>query len=167
MKMIYLIIPLTLMGYYGNAQEISRQVIALNGGNQTVEDLNISYTIGQPIIETIALGDYILTQGFQQPDDVVITDLKEIEPEKQSFQLFPQPANNQLTINSAEPILNKLTIDFYSLTGVRLKTKKAFPNAQRQISLHLNDLKSGFYMISIRDEKNNKIFYEPLIITKK
>ena len=45
----------------------SQQVIATSGGYYQNENISLSWTVGEPVIETFTAGDVILTQGFQQP----------------------------------------------------------------------------------------------------
>ena len=53
------------------AQTISRYVIPTTGGEYNSNQLQVSYTIGEPITKTVSNGNIILTQGFQQPDSMV------------------------------------------------------------------------------------------------
>jgi hypothetical protein len=48
-------------------QAKAQQVVATAGGYYEGETLSLSFTVGEPVIETFAYGDLILTQGFQQP----------------------------------------------------------------------------------------------------
>jgi hypothetical protein len=54
-----------------SAQTISRSVIPTTGGHYADSNLQVSYTIGEPITHTLSNGNIILTQGFQQPDSLV------------------------------------------------------------------------------------------------
>ena len=48
-------------------QTNAQQVIATSGGYYQNENISLSWTVGEPVIETFTAGDVILTQGFQQP----------------------------------------------------------------------------------------------------
>lgn len=48
-------------------QTTAEEVVATAGGYYEGENLSLSWTVGEPIIETFAGSDLILTQGFQQP----------------------------------------------------------------------------------------------------
>jgi hypothetical protein len=54
-----------------NAQTISRSVIAAQGGHYADSALQVSYTVGEPITQTLSAVNLMLTQGFQQPDSMV------------------------------------------------------------------------------------------------
>jgi hypothetical protein len=51
----------------GCMQTNAQQVIATAGGEYQGENLALSFTIGEPVIETFSNGEFILTQGYQQP----------------------------------------------------------------------------------------------------
>lgn len=65
-RMIPLLIPL-LGGSAALAQSASPEVVSAAGGAHANANASISYTIGQPVFETVAAGGNTLTQGFQQP----------------------------------------------------------------------------------------------------
>lgn len=57
------IIAFTLITIAGKAQ----QVVSTSGGFYENANISLNWTVGEPVIETFAAGDIILTQGFQQP----------------------------------------------------------------------------------------------------
>jgi len=58
------------------SQSISRKVIASAGGYYSGTDLNINYTIGETLINTLSVPNTIITQGFQQPDNLTVSPLQ-------------------------------------------------------------------------------------------
>jgi len=58
-----LAVAFTACVFNANAQ----QVIASSGAYYESENLSLSWTLGEPVIETFSNGDLTLTQGFQQP----------------------------------------------------------------------------------------------------
>ncbi len=48
-------------------QAKAQEVIATSGGYYEGDNLSMSWTVGEPVIETFNSGGLILTQGFQQP----------------------------------------------------------------------------------------------------
>ncbi|NOX48048.1 MAG: hypothetical protein GXO89_13825 [Chlorobi bacterium] len=55
-----------------NAQSIDRQVLSSSGDYFEGPNSSISWTVGEIATETLTNGNYILTQGFQQPFGIVI-----------------------------------------------------------------------------------------------
>ncbi len=55
----------------------AQKVFSSAGGNYESENIHISWTTGEPVIETLS-GEFILTQGFQQPSGTVLFQLLNI-----------------------------------------------------------------------------------------
>ena len=68
MKKFILSFLCLVVTYCSFAQTISRKVIASAGSSYEGADLQVGYTVGETFITTIANGNLMLTQGFQQPE---------------------------------------------------------------------------------------------------
>lgn len=64
-KLIFIIFLLIFNGVF--SQTIERKVIPSSGGYFKNNSLEVTYTIGEPVIETFSANNYLLTQGFNQP----------------------------------------------------------------------------------------------------
>jgi hypothetical protein len=51
----------------GISQSNAQQVVATGGTYYQIENIALSFTIGESVTETSSGGNVILTQGFQQP----------------------------------------------------------------------------------------------------
>lgn len=51
----------------------SQQVVTTCGNFDQSDSFSLSWTLGEPITETFSTGAFILTQGFQQPGDIMPT----------------------------------------------------------------------------------------------
>ncbi|MBE0637429.1 MAG: hypothetical protein IH598_02810 [Bacteroidales bacterium] len=61
-------ILITVLGFVMIANQVNaQQVIATSGGYYENDNISLSWTVGEPVIEIFTGGDVILTQGFQQP----------------------------------------------------------------------------------------------------
>lgn len=49
---------------------LNRQVTASSGSSGTIGDIIFQYTIGEPVISSIAGGSFLFTQGFHQPEEL-------------------------------------------------------------------------------------------------
>jgi hypothetical protein len=72
MKTLILILSFAIVGY-ANAQSLSPTVVASSGDYFTGTNASLSWTLGEIATETFTSGNYILTQGFQQPFGISIT----------------------------------------------------------------------------------------------
>ncbi|MVT11292.1 T9SS type A sorting domain-containing protein [Chitinophaga tropicalis] len=69
-----------------------RYVISVTGYSRvTDEGFQIDWSVGEPIVETISAGKWVLTQGYQQPrNGRVVSETSEVDP----MIIYPNPANN-------------------------------------------------------------------------
>ena len=69
-KIFTLILSLALLQAFGQTPAIVMQVVSSSGGyaKDQTSGLNISWTLGEPVIETLtnSTANLMITQGFQQ-----------------------------------------------------------------------------------------------------
>ena len=96
--------------------------IASSGDHFTGTNAQLSWTIGETMIETFGNGSNQLTQGFHQTNLMVTA----VEDLSESFQVsvFPNPATDVLNIEWSE-ISDPLTLTLYDATGKLLLRQKA------------------------------------------
>ena len=76
-----------------NAQSLSPSVIASTGGFSSNTNNSLSYTVGEmTMVQTFSTSGNILTQGFQQANDVPTGLLNINQNEKGDLVLYPNPA---------------------------------------------------------------------------
>lgn len=102
------------------AQSISPQIIAATGGfSANGGTYTMSYTVGEMTrISTATNGNSILTEGFQQPTDSLISGLLDlITDEFGSFVVYPNPASNHVWFGMQFPEQGKVTISIFNIAG--------------------------------------------------
>jgi hypothetical protein len=67
MQKIVILWLASLASLQSPAQTLSPTVLATSGGYSTGGGYSLSYTVGETIVTTLQVGNYLLTQGFQQP----------------------------------------------------------------------------------------------------
>ena len=72
-----------------------------------------------------------------------------IENTSAIIEIYPNPAKNKLTVRSNELIGQ---IEIYNLVGQKIMSKKGMLN---ELSIELNNIKSGSYFIRVFDANNN------------
>jgi len=100
MRSLFLILVLLCVtSFYIKAQPaISQSVLASAGHSFVSSDLIISSTLGEAIIYGGGTSSYTTCQGFQSGQAFVITDLIDFEEGLQSVLVYPNPVQDQLTI---------------------------------------------------------------------
>lgn len=78
---------------------------------------SISFTIGEPIIETVGDDNHILTQGFQQAERPVMTDISNLDDVE--ITVFPNPTSDIIKIEISEQ--RDLKYCLFDLSGASLQ----------------------------------------------
>lgn len=136
------------------AQTAERQVLGSSGGSYSDPTIQADYTIGETITTSGLSGSFVVNQGFEQnPTNTTgIKDKKVLV----NFSLYPNPAQNlvTLTLNTTEALT--LNFSLTSLTGQVILSNqesiKVQQNYKREIPLQA--LASGIYFINLYSEES-------------
>ena len=135
------------------AQTISPQALSATGGfYASGGNYTMSYTVGEmTMVKTFTGGNYILTQGFQQPTDSLISGLLDFTTDDfGSFVVYPNPAVNKVWFGMQFPAEGNVLVSIFNLLGE--KTADVFSGsytngkvvAQQDISTYA----AGMYLMS-------------------
>ena len=153
MKKYIFIILILLSCFYVSGQDILSSVVSTAGNSVEEGGIEISWTLGDLVIETQESGSIILTQGFQQ-SYYSISSL--IEPVSDNFKLkvYPNPASEfiWISIESDEP--TDVIIELYDLNGKLIKNN-ILKRAEGQIKIPVNDLSASQYILKVSDSSGN------------
>lgn len=159
-----ILIILTFLSLKLQAQENTHHVFS-NGGGSTD---SVSYTIGESIIASFATTDSTvqLTQGFQQPQTLIITDIKELKGNI-SFSVFPNPVQTHLKIEIKDSESRKIAFLMVSNEGKTIEAPSAFEKIGTDsyiITISFERLPAGMYNIMLFDKKTSTRLGECKII---
>ncbi|HXH17852.1 MAG TPA: T9SS type A sorting domain-containing protein [Chitinophagales bacterium] len=129
-----------------NAQTLERQVVASAGDYYAAPTFSLSWTLGEPVVETVDNAYMMLTQGFQQ-GELKVTAVKEPLAELFDISVFPNPTSDVLNIAINSDKAEIISVQLYSMTGERLISEKT---QQKNFQLNLADLASASYLLSLR-----------------
>jgi hypothetical protein len=90
-----LLLLILILGVDANSQHLSHQVLLPAAGLSTAGGVYYSQTIGETAVEIISSGDYVLTQGFQQPR---LKLLPGNPPQGTGVKAYPNPAVDYVNI---------------------------------------------------------------------
>lgn len=102
------------------AQVSAQQVVASAGGYYEGENISLSWTVGEPVIETFSGTNVILTQGFQQPYSFYLSQILNIPAGWSGVSSYVDPLNK-----GVEGIFSGYTPDFILLASM---TEMYFPS---------------------------------------
>ena len=139
-----LLTGLAVLSVFGiSAQSASPDVISSAGNDFSNANLQVSWTMGEPIITTITDGNSILTQGFHQShlSSVSILDLNSTIV----FEAFPNPVIHELIIeNSDEAIGHMMQIN--DRNGREIWSSAVTKNKE---TIDFSSYASGTYFLSL------------------
>jgi hypothetical protein len=132
------------------SQSLSPTVVASGGNYVSGTTGSISYTIGEPVTTTITGSNNTLTQGFQQPNDI-INGLLDIEKEANgSFSVYPVPTTDKLWFGYEFNTEGKVTIELVNALGQKLDytLSESYQSGKVVHSFDCTPYAAGNYMLS-------------------
>ncbi len=154
MKQITLLTALLLLALVKatQAQSLTPSVVASSGGFSNSANGSLSYTTGEmTMVKTFTSGSNTLTQGFQQPDSVVVIGLLDPAKPEGNVALYPVPANTQLWFAYQFEKTGRVEVSLYDMRGSQLDfTYQAQSNGAREAqALNCGALATGTYLLRV------------------
>jgi len=118
---------------------ISRDVIATTGSVISNSSLQISFTIGETFTSTLTSTNNTLSMGFQQGDLFVASTA---ENGKEELTLFPNPADDQITLKTT--LNSSFKYNIYDISGRVVMNGNGSGNL---LTVNLTNLVQGKYFI--------------------
>lgn len=144
---------LTLGMHICKAQSTSPDVMASAGNCFIAPDASLSWTLGEMVTETDASTSNYLTQGFQQPRSIIVTDVTSPVNNKGSISAFPNPFTSSVSLqNNTEG--QTLHVNLIDMEGKTIM-KRTMVNKQEQFDL--SSYSNGIYFLEVYDESNKLI----------
>lgn len=126
--------------FLSNAQDL----ISTGGDFFQMPSGSISFTIGEPIIETVGNASHDLTQGFQQSTRPIVTDYNELDDI--AIEVYPNPTTDIVKIELSER--KQLDYQLYDLHGVMLQQDKI---SEINTTISLNKYYPSVYILKLID----------------
>lgn len=139
-------------------QSISPQVIGSTGMFATAGSYSLSYTLGEPATTTLTGSSNIITQGFQQPNDVY-TGLQTINEPQLNAQLYPNPATTEINLVITSPDADTYTVQLIDLLGrIVLQPQTAQTgNGMVHYVFNVQQLPASMYLITIKGSASSTV----------
>lgn len=142
-----------------------QEIISTQGESLKNETITIDFTIGEPLNSTFPNQAIILTEGFQQSyQNIISTSTKDISKKIPfSFILSPNPASEFIEIKYQLVNSTNVTLKLFDATGTCLKILNKYKvksGFQKEI-LVLDNYPSGLYFLSLSVDYDmmTKIFF--------
>jgi hypothetical protein len=150
MKKINLILLILFAGTLARAQTLAPQVISSGGNYATGGGYSLSQDFGELAVQTLSAGSNILTQGFEQPFDM-IAGVSNIQDPGLSITLYPNPATDQININVLSDRSTDYRFSIIDATGRQVETTIYAPSSIGAVhTMDVSNLASGMYFITVQ-----------------
>lgn len=144
---VRLILAFIISAYTCYSQSISRYVISSGAKYASNSSCGIYANVGELGIQTYAVTNNILTEGFVQPPPPLNTVIKFIEPATDDYSIFPNPTSNSIQITTGKSS-NIIALEIYDLQGRKVEQNFDFQkNADTTYTLNIALLDNGVYFI--------------------
>lgn len=145
-----LLLLLCGMGMIGslNAQSISPEVIGSAGDQNTVGSTTVSWTIGEPLVETVATGGNEVSQGFHQPSYLLVA-LDNPFARHLAVEVFPNPTQERVFFEFEREDNSPIVIRLINLEGQLLEEQSSV-ELQDRLEFNLSQVPNGQYFLQVR-----------------
>ena len=144
---IFILLPLSAL-----AQTKERQVIGSAGDYSSASNVQMSYTIGETMVETKTANTVTLTQGFQQAPGWVVG-IDHIETGL-SIKAYPNPVEGQMIIEFDVVRPMHVQIEIFDLVGrqYKLPLESLHLSAHTKQLFDLSKFPAGNYIMNFKTE---------------
>ncbi|MDB5284372.1 MAG: hypothetical protein JWO06_3447 [Bacteroidota bacterium] len=128
------------------SQSAERQVIAATGGFANSTAVSASFTVGEMLVTTAPSASIILTQGFQQPNDIAVS----IYDVKEDINLlaYPNPAHSKVYVQLQGKNTGKAEAAVYDMMGNKINIPAQ--SSTGRLEFDFSSLAAAGYFISIK-----------------
>jgi len=144
----FVMIAFLLSGIAVHAQE----VVSTAGSYGETASGSLSWTIGEPVIETITDGTNTLTQGFQQ-SKLTVTAISDLKVSGIELYVYPNPTNSFLFIEVKTDKQRDLLLNLFDINGRLILQKKMAGNKQ---TINMQNYEPATYILKVT-ESNKEI----------
>lgn len=161
-RILILLILLTAAMHAADAQLVLvREVAASAGGSGNAGAITIDYTVGEPVVESLAAGGLLLTQGFQQPE--IVPALPPGSEPLFDFLLFPNPAVTTVKVGFNLVTDATVVLLIVNTTGqLMYQSVQHYGAGKILIPTPVDRLAAGIYTVIVKVQ--GQIYTEKLIV---
>ncbi|MCK4346434.1 MAG: T9SS type A sorting domain-containing protein [Bacteroidales bacterium] len=142
-----------LIPFFGFTITIYAQEAVSTAGNYGKTTYgSLSWTVGEPVIETIKDGNSTLTQGFQQ-SRLTVTAIYDLKVPDIELSVYPNPTNSFLSIEVKTDKQRDLLLSLFDINGKLILQNNMAGNKQ---SIKMQNYKPATYILKIT-EANKEI----------
>jgi hypothetical protein len=133
-----------------HSQTLSPTVVSSSGGYFTSASASLSFTVAEmTMVQTFTSAGNILTQGFQQPEDLSVS-IPEPSTVSGEIMIYPNPTNGNFTLSYVSNETSETTINLYNLIGQVVLTKAVSQvKGLNTVNFDISSFSQGIYMLEL------------------
>ncbi|MCK4679348.1 MAG: T9SS type A sorting domain-containing protein [Bacteroidales bacterium] len=138
------------------SQSLSPEIIATAGDYFVGSNASLSWTIGEPIIETVSSDGIILTQGFQQSYYTILA-VQDNDTDTYDVHIYPVPARDFINIDITSSVSPaNLNLELFDVMGMRV-----YQNFIESTTFHekiqLSHYQTNMFFLKITNTANQQV----------
>jgi hypothetical protein len=150
----YLILILIHFCIIASAQQIVPTSINSAGQSSTLNGNNISYSIGDYAVLTLADTNYTVSGSYIAASVITAIEISAVDQGKIS--VFPNPSSELVYVELSDLLANEIQLSLYTIDGKEIFNQK-FNNINQTLTLNLSKQAKGVYILKLRNEKGQGI----------
>jgi len=151
-------IILALVLFFLTQKAMSQQATSAASGSAIIEEISFEYIIGEMVlVNTASTASVILTQGFLQPINENPTSVSARSYSSLSFNCYPNPVHNMLTLSATNFIDERLEIRITDILGRSVALENMEFNALTDKHIDVSSYKAGCYFLNILNKESQNI----------
>ena len=146
------ILIVVIIGLTSIQASLCQQVISSAGTSASGSSVQLSWTVGETMIETFSGNTAIVTQGFHQ-GKLAITSVGPVDFMDITVTVFPNPVNDKLKIEFSD---FKEENYFFELTDIKSRMVYKGMIVTNPQTIDMNPVTSGIYLLRIGTPRKNQ-----------
>ena len=130
---------------------IAQQVFYSNHGSNSIDNITLSWTIGEACTSQGSAGSIQITEGFQQPR-IAVSEVMEENPPSGWIEIsvFPNPVQNEVCIELQGAAVTALKGTLRNSEGKALQSFVLPPSTHRHV-LDMSSSSPGIYLLTLSE----------------
>lgn len=130
----------------------AQQVVSSSGGYQSATGVTLSWSLGEPVIETFSSGSIILTHGIHQ-SKLSATPVTDLLFPGIALKVFPNPTQDFVIVQFKE-LFKNVHCSLFDLTGKMLESKLI---TEAETRINMIKYPSGIYILKLYNSQQQTI----------
>lgn len=135
------------------AQRLSPSILSSGGGINQLGSIQLAWSLGEPMVETLNSQQKLFTQGFHQPTIWAGRSMvkEDVLPPLKNFmvKVNPNPVQSILHVNIQSDQAERLVVNLYDMQGQPLFSRSIA--GESSLPINMQHLSAGVYILQVID----------------